>query len=431
MSKFIIQGPQTLKGEFKVNGFKNAATPIIAATLLIQEECIIDNVPRVSDVLKMLGILESLGATVEWTEPNQVTISTVDVSLKKIDDKAIKSMRSSILLVGPLLSRFHQVTIPEPGGCFLGNRPLDTHLSVLEQFGAKIETHKNKQGKTTLEIDLKEGTKGCAVTLPEFSVTATENAIMLAVLAPGQTTIKLAAREPHVQDLIKFLAAAGAKIEEKPGHTIIIDGVSRLRGVAYRIMPDMLEAGTLAVAGALVGRGITISNINASHLDIVLLKLKQIGVHWELEDNKKKGQILKIERSKHLKPFKIQAMPYPGFPTDLQEPFSLLATQCPGSTMIHDPLFENRMKHIGELVSMGANALICDPHRAIITGPTPLVAYELKSPNIRAGGMFVIAGLLADGETILHDVEHTIDRGYERFEERLNELGAAIKRIDA
>ena len=428
MSKFIIQGPKSLKGEYHISGFKNAATPIIAATLLTDEECILDNIPRVRDVEKMLNILAKMGSKVEWTEQNQVTIHTTEVNLKKIDEKLIKTMRSSILLMGPLLSRFKEISLPEPGGCFIGNRPIDSHLSVLKQFGAKIEKQKNKKGKTNYSISLKD-LKGTDIVLPESSVTATENAIMLAVLADGRTTIRLSACEPHIQDLIKFLDAAGAKIEEKPGRIIVIEGVSKLRGVAHRIIPDMLEAGTIAVAGALIGKGITIYDLNPEHLSIVLLKLKQVGVKYETDTDSKHGPYLKILPShKDFKPFKIQAMPYPGFPTDLQEPFSLLATQCQGTSLIHDPLFEDRMRHIPELIKMGAHALICDPHRSIITGPTPLHAYEIKSPNIRAGGMFVIAGLLAFEETILHDIENTIDRGYERFEEKLNKLGAGIIR---
>ncbi|MFH1713472.1 MAG: UDP-N-acetylglucosamine 1-carboxyvinyltransferase [Candidatus Jacksonbacteria bacterium] len=431
MSKFIIQGPKSLKGEYRVSGFKNAATPIIASTLLIQEECILDNIPRVNDVEKMLDILKMLGAKTEWTDKNQVTINTTGAVIKNIDEKLIKTMRSSILLVGPMLSRFKKITIPEPGGCFLGNRPLNTHLSVLRQFGAKINKIKDKKGKTCYEISLKD-LKGTNITLPEFSVTATENAIMLAALAQGYTTIKLAACEPHVRDLIKFLDAAGAKIEEKPGSIIIIKGVPKLRGIAHRIIPDMLEAGTLAVAGALIGKGIVIYDLNPDDLSIVLYKLKRIGVKCEIGQDKTKGTYLKIlpKKDKKFKSFKIQALPYPGFPTDLQEPFSLLATQCQGVSLIHDPLFEDRMRHIPELAKMGAKTLACDPHRSVIIGPTPLCAYEVKSPNIRAGGMFVIAGLLAQGETILHDIENTIDRGYERFEEKLNELGAGIRRID-
>ncbi len=429
MSKLLIKGPKTLKGEFTINGFKNAATPIIAATLLIEEDCILDNVPRVGDVLKMTSLMKSLGCAIEWTDKNQLTINTKSATLKTLDDGLMKTMRSSILFIGPLLARFKKITIPEPGGCLLGNRPLTTHFSILEQFGAKIDERSDKQGKRSFTITLNE-LKGSCITLKEFSVTATENAILLGALAKGRTTIRLAAQEPHVQDLIKFLDAGGARIREKSGNRIVIDGVGRMRGIAHTIIPDMLEAGTLLVAGALVGRGLVLYGIEPDHLSIVLLKLKDIGVKYELGKNPKKGAFLKILPSKNFASFKLQALPYPGFPTDLQEPFSLLATQAKGASLIHDPLFEDRMKHIPELIKMGSRAFICDPHRAIITGPTPLHAYEIKSLNIRAGGMFVIAGLLAEGETIIHNVEQTIDRGYERFDERLNELGAGIQRID-
>jgi len=429
MSKFIITGPKTLTGEFKVNGSKNAATPIIAACLLVKHPCVLDNVPRVSDVYKMLDLLMSLGAQIQWTGDHQVTINTEPTTLQNLNDQLIKTMRSSVLLIGPLLSRFGGVELPEPGGCFLGNRPLDTHLAILQQFGANINSQKDEQGKTNLKITL-DKLNGAAITLPEFSVTATENAIMLAVLADGNTTIKLAAQEPHVQDLIKFLNSTGAQIKIEPNNQITVNGVQKLNGTTHKIIPDMLEAGTMAVAGTLLGDELTICDLDVNHLDIVLLKLKEIGADITVGQTGECTWSLKIKRSHNLKPFKVQALPYPGFPTDLQEPFSLLATQCQGASLIHDPLFEDRMRHIPELVRMGASALVCDPHRSIITGPTPLSSYELKSPNIRGGGMFVIAGLVADGETMINDVENTIDRGYERLEVRLNELGAGIKRIE-
>lgn len=425
MAHFIIDGPKTLRGDYHIQGSKNAATPLIAATLLINDECILDNVPRVTDVEKMVELITSLGAKAVWTDKNQLTINTQNVSLSNMDESGIKSMRSSVLLIGPLLSRFNEITIPEPGGCFLGNRPLDTHFAVLQQFGAHIRQHISKAGKISYTISAKE-LKGTTIVLPEFSVTATENAILLAVYAKGTTTIKLAAGEPHVQNLITFLDSAGAKIEEKTGHIVVVKGVSRLHGLAHRVIPDMLEAGTLATAGALVGKGMTIHGVSTNHLDIVLLKLKEAGVKFEIIEN---NSALKILPTKDLRAFKLQSMPYPGFPTDLQEPFSLLATQCTGTTMIHDPLFEDRMRHIAELIKMGAKAIVCDPHRSLITGPSPLHGFEIKSPNIRGGAMLVIAGLIAQGETIIHDVEHTIDRGYEHFEERLNLLGAGIKRV--
>lgn len=428
MSKFLITGPQRISGEYKIQGSKNAATPIIAATLLIHEECVIDNVSRVADVDKMLKIIESLGAAVSWTGSHQLTINAKNITLPTLDEQLVKTMRSSVLLVGPLLARFGEVRIPEPGGCFLGNRPLDTHLEVVRQFGGTVSATTNSQGKIDYQLTISK-LQGAAVTLPEFSVTATENAIMLGVLAPGETLIKLAAGEPHVQDLIRFLRSAGADITELPGHVIRIRGQARLGGVHHQVIPDMLEIGTLLVAGALIGDQLTINDVNLDHLDIILLKLKQIGARIITDGPAASGSI-KISASADLRPFHLQALPYPGFPTDLQEPFSLLATQSQGSSMIHDPLFEDRMRHIPELVKMGAQAIVCDSHRSIITGPTPLSAYEVKSPNIRAGGMFVIAGLLATGTTIIHDVEQTIDRGYERWEERLSQIGAVIKRVD-
>lgn len=440
MSQLIIKGPATLKGEIKVNGSKNAATPIIAACLLIQEECVLENIPRITDVEKMLSALKSLGAEVEWQAKDQIKINTAKADVSKISASAatagdlgqiellVKSMRSSILFLGPLLARFGQITIPEPGGCIIGNRPLSTHFNALKELAIEIKEQRDQKGKIFYQLKAKE-IIGAEITLDEFSVTATENVIMAAVLANGRTVLKLAALEPHVQDLIKFLDAAGAKIQEKPGHIIIIDGVKKLRGLSYRIIPDQIETGTLAAASVLAGKGVVIYGVEPSHLDIILLKLKQIGVKLELGADEKKGHYLKILPSNELSAFKLQALPYPGFPTDLQAVFSVLATQTKGISLIHDPLFESRLDHIPELIKMGARAVICDPHRVIIAGPTPLMAHEIKSFNLRAAAAFIIAGLIAQGETIINDAE-VIDRGYADIEKRLAALGAKIQRVE-
>lgn len=439
MSQLIIKGPAALKGEIKVNGSKNAATPIIAACLLIQEECILENIPRITDVEKMLSVLKSLGAEVEWQAKDQIKINTAKANVSKISagdslgdlgqiELLVKSMRSSILFLGPLLARFGQITIPEPGGCIIGNRPLSTHFNALKELAVEIKEQRDQKGKFFYQLKAKK-IIGADIILDEFSVTATENVIMAAVLASGRTVLKLAALEPHVQDLIKFLDAAGAKIQEKPGHIIIIDGVKKLRGLSYRIIPDQIEAGTLAVVAALVGKGVVINGLEPAHLDIILLKLKQIGVKFVLGQDAKGGHYLKILPGGELSAFKLQALPYPGFPTDLQAVFSVLATQAKGVSLIHDPLFESRLDHIPELIKMGARAIICDPHRVIIAGPTPLIAHEIKSFNLRAAAAFIIAGLIAQGETIINDAE-VIDRGYADIDKRLAALGAKIKRAE-
>jgi UDP-N-acetylglucosamine 1-carboxyvinyltransferase len=417
MSKFVIEGGKPLKGKIRAGGMKNAATPIIAATLLTTEECVISNIPKISDVDRMLEILKSLGAEVEWTGGHEVTICTKGADLKMLDEKAVKSMRSSILFLGPLLARFRKVAIPEPGGCIIGNRPPDTHFYALKKLGAKV-TRENGY----FHLEAQELT-GSLIILPEFSVTATENVLMAASLAKGKTEIHLAAAEPHVQDLIKFLGEMGAKISGAGTHTLVIDGVEKLHGARHTLIPDQIEIGTLAVAAAVSGGEVTIENVMPNYLDIVLLKLQEAGVNIEIGEN-----FLKIKPSNNLRAFRLQALPYPGFPTDLQAPFGVLATQCQGTTLIQDPLFESRMGYIGELVKMGANAIVADPHRVVIAGPTPLHGQEIKSFDLRAGATLIIAGLIASDKTIINEAE-IVDRGYEKIDERLNALGANIKRI--
>jgi len=418
MSQFIIQGGVKLKGDVEISGMKNAATSIIAASLLTDEECIIDGVPRIRDVDKMLEIIKSFGTEINWLAEHKLSIKAHNLVLKKLDKKLFKSMRSSVLFLSPLLVRLKEIILPEPGGCIIGNRPLDTHFFVLERFGAKIEF---KDGMYHLTA---EKLFGARVILPEFSVTATENGLMAAVLADGETIIKLAAAEPHVQDLCNFLVKMGARIEGIGTHTLKIKGVKKLRGAKHSLIPDQIEIGTFAIAAAATHGEIEIHPIMPEHLDKILSLLSAIGVNWEI-----KGDVLKICHSHPLKSFKLQSLPYPGFPTDLQAPFGVLATQCQGTSLIHDPLYEGRLGYINELVKMGANAVICDPHRVLITGPTPLYGREIKSFDLRAGATLVIAGLLADGETILNEAE-IVYRGYEKIDEKLKKLGVNIKFIN-
>jgi UDP-N-acetylglucosamine 1-carboxyvinyltransferase len=416
MSKFIIQGGQPLNGEIEVHGMKNAATPIIAATLLTGQECIIDNVPQISDVRKMVEILKSLGAKAEWSGDRQLTICCRDANIGSIDQQKVKSMRSSVLLLGPLLARFREVAISEPGGCIIGKRPLDTHFHVFESLGAKV-----RQSNGGYEIKA-GGLQGVEIVLPEFSVTATENAIMAAVLAKGKTVVKLAAGEPHIQELVDFLNKMGAKIKWVGNHILQIEGVEKLDGANHSLIPDQIEIGTWAVASAITRGEVSIAPVIADHLDIFMLKLRSTGVSAEI-----KGDRLLIKPSSGLKSFKLQSMPYPGFPTDLESPFGVLATQCSGTSLIHDPLYEGRMGYVNELIKMGANATICDPHRVLITGPTPLYAQEIRSYDLRAGATLIIAGLIAEGETIINEAE-VVDRGYEDIDGRLRSLGARITR---
>lgn len=416
MSKLIIKGGKKLNGEIILSGMKNAATPIIAASLLTSEECFLENVPKISDVLRMVEIIKSLGAEAEWAGEHSLRICAREIDPKKIDRKAVKSLRSSVLILGSLLARCGEVSLPEPGGCIIGNRPLDTHLFALSRLGAKIL-------RTPQGYDISGELRGATIILPEFSVTATENALMAAALTPGRTEIRIAAAEPHVQDLIAFLQKMGAKIKGAGTHTLEIEGVSGLHGARHKIIPDQIEAGTFLALGAVTRGTVTIRGAELAHLDSIISVLERAGVNLKVGDD-----FLTVSPA-GLTAFKLQALPSPGFPTDLQAPFGVMATQARGTSLIHDPMFEGRMGYVGELIKMGANAVVCDPHRVLISGPTPLYGTEIKSLDLRAGATMVIAGLVADGETIINEAD-ILDRGYENLAERLRALGAEIEKIN-
>jgi len=404
-----------LEGKIKISGMKNAATPILAACLLARKKCVIHNVPDISDVRVMLQILESLGLGIDYKN-HTVTVEPGQINLKKIDEKLVKKMRSSILLLGPLLARLGDVTLPEPGGCIIGKRPIDTHLYALQELGAIL---KHQNGKINIKAN---NLKGKKIILPEFSVTATENLLMAACTAPGKTVIELAAIEPHVLDLIDFLNKLGADIKASFGHTIVINGVKTLGGAMHTVIPDSIEVGTLAVAALITKGKLTLEGVRHDHLDAVYSLLERVGATLEIEKNN-----LTVFAKGKLKAFKLQTLPYPGFPTDLQAPFGLLATQCQGTSLIHDPMYEGRLSYINELIKMGAEATICDPHRVIINGPVKLYGTDIKGLDLRAGATLVLAGLIAKGKTIVDGAEN-LDRGYEKFDERLRTLGAEIKR---
>ncbi|MFA6897660.1 MAG: UDP-N-acetylglucosamine 1-carboxyvinyltransferase [Patescibacteria group bacterium] len=419
MEQFIINGGKPLKGEIEVMGSKNATTPIFSACLLTKEECIIDNVPRITDVMNMIKILQSIGVEVERIGERTVRVKAGDnVDPEKMDFALVGHMRSSILLLGSLLARFHKFKIKQPGGCIIGARPIGTHFDALEALGATIT-----QDDQFYYFNADKLT-GKRIVLKEFSVTATENLMMAATLAEGTTTIRTAAIEPHVQDLGRFLRKMGADIRGCGFHTIEIRGVQKLHGAKHSIQPDPIEAGTFAIAAGATRGDVLIKNVIPDDLDLVLEKLKEAGVIFDIEN----GKNLHIKPTSKLGTLgKVEARTYPGLPTDLQAPFAVLATQTTGNTLIHDTLYEGRMNYVNELTKMGANAVICDPHRAIITGPTPLYGKDITSFDLRAGATMIIAALLAQGQSTLSGIEQ-VDRGYERIEERLSNLGADIKR---
>lgn len=418
MDKLIINGGKSLQGVVDIGGSKNAATPIIAASILTKKDCLIKNVPEIDDVRVMLEILKGMGAKIFFKD-HALKINTADVNPKKLSKEKVKLLRSSILFIGPILARFGEIKIPYPGGCNIGSRPIDTHLDAFRSFGVNI---RNEGENYVLKV---KKLKPARVVLKEFSVTATENILMFSSLIPGKSEIKIAAAEPHVQDLSFFLRKLGSKINGVGTHTLKIYGTKKLNSVSHTIIPDNIEAITFAIAGVITKGKLEIKNIEPNHLDLPILKLREFGANIKiLKKSLIAGSYLK------LKACKVEARTYPGIPTDLQASFGLLATQAEGTSLIHDTIFEGRLKYIDELNKMGANAVICDPHRALITGPTPLYGQEIRSYDLRSGATMILAALIASGRSEISEASQ-VDRGYERIDERLRAVGADIKRVKA
>ncbi|MFA6429016.1 MAG: UDP-N-acetylglucosamine 1-carboxyvinyltransferase [Patescibacteria group bacterium] len=415
----LIRGGGHLRGQVTVSGAKNAIGPLIASTLLVRGKARFTNAPRLTDVSKLLEILVGMGAKVAWPEEHVLEIDTKDVDPAKLDRKKMKSMRFSMLLLGPMLARFKKILVPEPGGCSIGNRPIDDHLDALQALGATVES--NDEGCLVMQA---AQLKGARIVM-RFSVTATENAVMAAVTAQGKTSIRLAAAEPHVQDLCHFLVASGAKISGIGTHDLEITGVRSLKAPeTWKVIPDMIEVGTFAAAAAVTHGDVDIRGVELDHLDALFSALTHARIPYEIGKHS-----VRVRGGGRMEAFKLQTMIYPGFPTDMQALFGLIATQCHGTSLIHDPLFESRLGYISELVKMGANAIVADPHRVMITGPTPLRGTEIRSLDLRAGATMVLAGLAAEGETIIHDAE-MVYRGYEALDDRLRALGADIRTIE-
>lgn len=431
--QLVIKGGKRLRGEINVRGSKNAALPLLAATLLTDQKCKLSNLPRIEDVERMLEILESLGAEIKREDQHTVEVKAADIDPDKIDYNLVGKIRASILLVGPLLSRFKKITLPQPGGCKIGARPLDTHFQAFQDLGVSVEieksTRKNdKRPRDYYQLKKPRKFKTGKIVLNEFSVTATENILLTAATIPKETTIKIAASEPHVQDLCAFLQAMGAEIKGVGTHTIKIRGQENLDGTDHKIVPDYLETGTFTILGVATRSRISINKACIEHLDLTFKKLKKMGANLRLKKGSSKGEDkIIINPASALKAINIEARPYPGVPTDLQAPFGVLTSQAEGTSIIHDTLYEGRLKYVKELNKMGASAIIADPHRALITGPTPLYGREIESYDIRAGATLIIAGLIAEGETVINDI-YQVDRGYEDIDERLKKLGANIKR---
>ncbi len=422
--KFIIHGEKPLIGEITVKGSKNAATPILAATLLTKNPCIISNIPLIEDVFRMIELIESLGVSVKWLTKNKVRIQARELNISQLKNEIICQLRSSVLLLGPLLARLERIEFPSPGGCVIGARSLETHLKAFESLGIKI----NRKGeKYIFSLPSNTNKKINDIVLKEFSVTATENILMFASLLPQKTIIRLAAAEPHVQDLIRFLQKLGVKIEGGGTHHLIVEGKSQLSGAEHRLVPDYIEAGTFLIAIAATHGKALVRGVMLDHMDAIIFKLREMGVRLKIHPRKDNLCDILVLPSLKLKATNIQTLPYPGLPTDIQAPFGVLATQADGTSLIHDPLYEGRLRYVNELNKMGANCLIADAHRAFIVGPTPLYGKEITSFDIRAGATLIIAGLMAKGKTIINNI-YQVDRGYEKIEKRLRKLGANIRR---
>ncbi|MEA3293246.1 MAG: UDP-N-acetylglucosamine 1-carboxyvinyltransferase [Patescibacteria group bacterium] len=418
--KFIIKGGKSLKGEIEARGAKNAVFPILAATLLTKDECEISNIPLIEDVFRMVEILESIGVEIFLDEKKRtLKLRARDIDPSKIRKDLILKLRGSVLFFGSLLARFREVRLPPPGGCIIGARPITTHLDAFSQAGVKIIP-----SQKDFKFKLDKLPKHSTIILNEFSVTATENLMLLLSLNQSENIIKIADADYQVQELAKFLIKMGVEINGIGTHTLKIRGLNKLHGVKHRLIYDPIEAGTfILMAGASRGE-VTIKNVEMDFLELPLKRLKNFGLPFQILDKSS----IKVFPWKTLKINKVQSLPYPGIPSDLQSAFGVLATQAQGSTLIHDPLYEGRLKYLEELNKMGAEIYFADPHRAIINGPTRLFGKELKTFDLRGGMALIIAGLIAKGTTIIDNI-YQVDRGYERIEERLKKLGADIKRI--
>lgn len=416
MEKYKIIGRHPLSGEIKVAGAKNAALKILAASILSSEICQVDNVPEIEDIKRLAEILENLGAKISW-QKSTLTIDPSQLHKSTPDEQLVKKLRSSIMLAGPLLARYGEVTMSHPGGCIIGQRPIDLFLSAFKSLGADIFEH----GESfTLKAKKLTGAK---IILPKISVTVTESLMMTSCLAEGVTTIVNAAMEPEIPALAAYLNSCGAKITGAGTPQIIIEGVKDLRGGKYELMPDRIEAGSLVMMGLATNSHLKVTSCRPDHLETVLTILKQAGANLDI------GQNYIITKPSHLRGTDIQTHEYPGFPTDLQAPFTVLMTQAHGRSLIHETIFDGRLFYTDKLKAMGADIIMCDPHRVVIGGPTKLSGKKLESPDLRAGMALLIAGLCAEGETIIDNI-YQIERGYENIVLRLKSLGAKIDKIN-
>jgi len=421
---FVIEGGQPLSGRVRAAGNKNGALPVLAACLLTSEPIVLSNVPRIRDVETMIALISALGAEAEWIGENEVRVHAADVSSHELDPDLARRIRASFLLAGPLLARLGRASVPPPGGDVIGRRRLDPHIHALAELGAEIDIGDRFELRTS-------GLRGKHIFLDEASVMATENTVMAAVLSPGETVVGNAACEPHIQDLCRFLVTLGARIEGIESNVLRIEGVDSLSGGEWRICPEHIEVGSFIGLAAVTGGDVTIDGIEAKDLAAVLPIFERLGIHCEIEGDSLRvppDQELVIQDDLGGQIPKVEDGPWPAFPADLTSIAVIVATQARGTVLIFEKMFESRLFFVDKLVSMGARIILCDPHRAVVTGPTKLYGQQMSSPDIRAGMAMLLAALCAEGTSTIGNIGE-IDRGYERIDERLRELGARIDRV--
>ncbi len=419
MDKLVIRGGSPLLGTVRVSGAKNAALPAMAAALLTDADVILENIPQVRDIETERRLLAAMGAQVELgygRAQHRTTINCSKLANPEASYELVKTMRASTLVLGPLVARMGHARVSLPGGCAIGARPIDLHLKGLEKLGAQIT---QEHGYIEARADRLQGAR---IVFEKITVTGTEDLLMAATLAEGETVLENCAREPEVSDLAALLNKMGARIEGAGTHTMRVQGVAKLHGARHRIIPDRIEAGTFIVAAALTGGDLMVQGCDPSHLGALLEKLAECGVTLRMN-----GESVRVMSDAPLKAADITTEEFPGFPTDMQAQFMTLATQAEGASIVTENIFENRFMHAQELVRMGANIKI-DGRRAVIRGKTPLSGAAVLASDLRASASLVLAALVADGETIIDRVYH-IDRGYERIEEKLKSVGAQIRRI--
>jgi len=428
MEKFVIQGGAPLSGELTVAGNKNAALPILAACLLTEEELLLHRVPRIRDTEAQIALLVQLGVEAAWVADNSVRLCARNVSDSSVDEELSRQIRASFLLAGPLLARFGEASMPPPGGDFIGRRRLDAHLDAFKDLGATVD------GDRWIELAAPAGGLcACEIFMDEPSVMGTENALMAAALTPGATRISNAASEPHVQDLARLLSKMGAPVDGIGSNVMIVNGAKRLGGAEHTISPDHIEVGSFMALAAATGGEVRIRDVEPADLRMVRRQFRRLGLRSEIDGRDvivPADQSLEIEADLGDAIPKIEDGPWPAFPADLTSIALALATQAKGEILIFEKMFENRLFFVDKLVAMGARITLCDPHRAIVSGPNRLHGERVESPDIRAGMAMLIAALAADGTSEIGNIRQ-IDRGYEQIDERLRSLGAQIERVSA